>query len=49
MSCYEKDLADMVVPRSSEKITEDKDYALYTVTLFQRSVDSFKSAARERK
>ena len=41
-------LAQFVVPRSSKLIKEDGDYALYTVTLFRRVVDAFKSAAREK-
>lgn len=41
-------LAQFVVPRSSKKLKEDGDYALYTVTLFRRVVDAFKSAAREK-
>ena len=31
-----------------QKLKEDGDYALYTVTLFRRVVDAFKSAAREK-
>jgi len=46
---YETQISQMVVPRSSEMITEDRDYALFTVTLFKRFVDDFKQAARERK
>jgi V-type H+-transporting ATPase subunit C len=41
-------LAQFVVPRSSTLLMEDGDYALYTVTLFRRVVDAFKSAAREK-
>lgn len=41
-------LAQFVVPRSSKMLKEDGDYALYTVTLFRRVVDAFKSAAREK-
>jgi len=46
---YESQIAQMVVPRSSEMITEDRDYALFTVTLFKRFADDFKQAAREKK
>ncbi|KAJ3167160.1 hypothetical protein HDU88_002497 [Geranomyces variabilis] len=42
-------LTQMVVPRSSQKIAEDEEYALFTVTLFQRVVDEFTHKARENK
>ncbi|KAJ3196728.1 hypothetical protein HK101_007960 [Irineochytrium annulatum] len=42
-------LTQMVVPRSSIKITEDDDYVLFNVTLFQRVVDEFTLKAREHK
>lgn len=45
---YEK-ITDMIVPRSSQTITHDNDYALCTVTLFKKVVDEFKLHARERK
>lgn len=45
---YEK-ITDMIVPRSSQMITQDNDYALCTVTLFKKVVDEFKLHARERK
>uniref|UniRef100_A0A182Q1D1 V-type proton ATPase subunit C n=1 Tax=Anopheles farauti TaxID=69004 RepID=A0A182Q1D1_9DIPT len=45
---YEK-ITDMIVPRSSQTITQDADYALCTVTLFKKVVDEFKLHARERK
>lgn len=45
---YEK-LTDMIVPRSSQMITVDADYALFTVTLFKKVVAEFKHHARERK
>lgn len=45
---YEK-ITDMIVPRSSQVITQDNDYALCTVTLFKKVVDEFKLHARERK
>ena len=41
-------LAQFVVPRSSTLLMEDGDYALYTVTLFRRVVDAFKSVAAEK-
>ena len=34
------------VPRSTKLIYEDKDYCLFSVTLFKRVADSFKAAAR---
>ncbi|XKL68453.1 hypothetical protein PGB90_003944 [Kerria lacca] len=45
---YEK-LTDMIVPRSSQMITSDADYALFTVTLFKKVTAEFKHHARERK
>ena len=45
---YEK-LTDMIVPRSSQMIAQDADYALFTVTLFKKVVGEFKHHARERK
>lgn len=45
---YEK-ITDMIVPRSSQIITQDNDYVLCTVTLFKKVVDEFKLHARERK
>ena len=35
------------VPRSSNKLHEDNEYALYTVVLFRKVSDTFKTAARE--
>lgn len=45
---YEK-ITDMIVPRSSQLITQDNDYVLCSVTLFKKVVDEFKLHARERK
>uniref|UniRef100_A0A1B6CKL6 V-type proton ATPase subunit C n=1 Tax=Clastoptera arizonana TaxID=38151 RepID=A0A1B6CKL6_9HEMI len=45
---YEK-LTDMIVPRSSQLITQDQEYGLFTVTLFKKVVDEFKLHAREKK
>jgi V-type H+-transporting ATPase subunit C len=45
---YEK-LTDMIVPRSSQLITMDGEYGLYTVTLFKKVVEEFKLHAREKK
>ncbi|PPD82931.1 hypothetical protein GOBAR_DD20144 [Gossypium barbadense] len=39
---------DLKVPRSSKKLYEDNEYALYTVTLFGRVADNFRTSARER-
>ncbi|KAL1566461.1 V-type proton ATPase subunit C [Salvia divinorum] len=47
LSSYES-LTSYVVPRSSKKLHEDNEYALYTVTLFSRDVENFKTKARER-
>ncbi|XP_055319370.1 V-type proton ATPase subunit C isoform X1 [Sitodiplosis mosellana] len=45
---YEK-ITDMIVPRSSQLITQDADYALFNVTLFKKVVEEFKLHAREKK
>nr|XP_036225967.1 V-type proton ATPase subunit C isoform X1 [Bactrocera oleae]XP_036225968.1 V-type proton ATPase subunit C isoform X1 [Bactrocera oleae] len=45
---YEK-ITDMIVPRSSQLITQDNDYCLFNVTLFKKVVEEFKLHARERK
>ncbi|XP_055491283.1 V-type proton ATPase subunit C 1-B-like [Leucoraja erinacea] len=42
-------LSDMVVPRSTKMIIEDMEGALFTVTLFKKYVDEFKTRARENK
>ncbi|KAK4486179.1 hypothetical protein RD792_008848 [Penstemon davidsonii] len=47
LSSYET-LTSFVVPRSSKKLHEDNEYALYTVTLFSRDADNFRTKARER-
>lgn len=47
-SQYEQ-LTDMVVPRSTQIVFQDEDFALLTVTLFQKVVDEFKHKAREHK
>nr|DAD30447.1 TPA_asm: hypothetical protein HUJ06_009298 [Nelumbo nucifera] len=46
LSSYET-LTSYVVPRSSKKLHEDNEYALYNVTLFGRVADNFKTSARE--
>lgn len=45
---YEK-VTDMIVPRSSQMISQDTDYGLFTVTLFKKVEDEFKLHAREKK
>ncbi|KAK7336144.1 hypothetical protein VNO77_16677 [Canavalia gladiata] len=47
LSTYET-LTSYVVPRSSKKLYEDNEYALYTVTLFSRVADNFRTSAREK-
>jgi len=42
-------ITDMVVPRSTEFVYQDNEYALVTVTLFRKVVDEFKHKAKERK
>lgn len=49
MSCQLKlSLTCVQVPRSSKAVAEDNDNALFTVTLFRRVADTFKTAARTR-
>jgi hypothetical protein len=36
------------VPRSSNKLAEDNEYALFTVVLFKKIADTFKTHAREK-
>lgn len=49
MSCQlKKALTSVQVPRSSKVVAEDNDNALFTVTLFRRVADTFKTAARTR-
>lgn len=48
LNTYET-LTQMVVPRSSQKLAEDDEYALYNVTLFQRVADEFTHKCREEK
>lgn len=45
---YEK-LTDMIVPRSTQLIMTDGEFALFTVTLFKKVVEEFKLHAREKK
>jgi V-type H+-transporting ATPase subunit C len=45
---YEK-LTDMIVPRSSALIHEDPEFGLYSVTVFHKVVEEFKTKAREKK
>ncbi|KAF9166552.1 Vacuolar ATP synthase subunit C [Actinomortierella ambigua] len=40
-------LTHMVVPRSSQKIAEDDEYGLFTVTLFRRIAEDFTNKCRE--
>ncbi|CDP15722.1 unnamed protein product [Coffea canephora] len=47
LASYET-LSTYVVPRSSKKLYEDNEYALYTVILFSRDADNFRTKARER-
>uniref|UniRef100_G1NZQ5 V-type proton ATPase subunit C n=1 Tax=Myotis lucifugus TaxID=59463 RepID=G1NZQ5_MYOLU len=48
MKQYET-LAEMVVPRSSNVLSEDQDSYLCNVTLFRKAVDDFRHKARENK
>ncbi|KAF2301802.1 hypothetical protein GH714_029431 [Hevea brasiliensis] len=47
LASYET-LTSYVVPRSSKKLHEDNEYALYTVMLFRRVADNFRTSAREK-
>lgn len=42
-------LSDMVVPRSTKLIAEDKDGGLFTVTLFRKVIEDFKAKAKANK
>lgn len=42
-------LADMVVPGSSRLITEDNDQMLFSVTLFKKVIEEYKTHCRENK
>lgn len=42
-------LSDMVVPRCTERVHEDSEYGLYTVTVFKKVTEEFKLHAREKK
>uniref|UniRef100_A0A670K8I5 V-type proton ATPase subunit C n=1 Tax=Podarcis muralis TaxID=64176 RepID=A0A670K8I5_PODMU len=48
MKQYET-LTDMIVPRSSNVLSEDQDSYLCNVTLFRKAVDEFRHKARENK
>lgn len=41
--------ANMVVPGSAQKIVEDQEHALYTVTLFKKVIDEYRANCREQK
>eukprot|EP00033_Pygsuia_biforma_P001726 GCRY01001933.1.p1 GENE.GCRY01001933.1~~GCRY01001933.1.p1 ORF type:complete len:401 (-),score=95.70 GCRY01001933.1:474-1553(-) len=45
---YEK-LASYVVPRSAVQIASDKEFTLFSVTLFKRCADEFKNKARDQR
>ncbi|KAF6206653.1 hypothetical protein GE061_017889 [Apolygus lucorum] len=45
---YER-FSEMIVPRSSQVVKMDDDYGLFTVSLFRKAVDDFKTKARENK
>ena len=47
-SSYEG-LSEMVVPRCTELVYEDSEYGLFTVTVFKKVVDEYKTHAREKK
>ena len=39
----------MIVPRSSVLVHEDAEYGLYSVTVFKKVVEEFKTKSREKK
>lgn len=41
-------LAEHVVPRSTTRLAEEADYALFSCVLFKRAAEAFKHAAREK-
>ena len=43
------EICDFIVPLSSSMITSDNEYGLFTVTMFKKVVEEFKSRARARK
>lgn len=47
-ACLDTSCPLLQVPRSSKVVAEDNDNALFTVTLFRRVADTFKTAARTR-
>jgi len=48
LDTYEKGIChEMVVPRSSLKIAEDSEFALFTVTVFRKITEEFKNRCRE--
>lgn len=46
LNSYER-LCDLVVPRSSRKLAEDEEYALFNVTVFKKKQDEFVQKCRE--
>ncbi|KAJ1972650.1 Vacuolar ATP synthase subunit C, partial [Dimargaris verticillata] len=42
-------ITQMVVPRSATKVTQDQEYTLYSVVVFERVVDEFVNKCRENK
>lgn len=42
-------LAQFVVPKSANLLSEDNEYGLFAVTVFKKYLDNFKAAAREKK
>ncbi|SHO79857.1 Similar to S.cerevisiae protein VMA5 (Subunit C of the V1 peripheral membrane domain of V-ATPase) [Malassezia sympodialis ATCC 42132] len=46
LNSYER-LCDLVVPRSSRKLAEDEEYALFNVTVFRKKQDEFVQKCRE--
>ncbi|WBW72680.1 V-type ATPase V1 subunit C [Schizosaccharomyces osmophilus] len=48
LSSYET-LANLVIPRSAQKLSQDGEYALYTIIVFKKSAEEFISKLREQR
>jgi V-type H+-transporting ATPase subunit C len=46
MATYET-FSEFVAPRSSNLVSEDSEYGLFSVTVFRKAVDDFKDKCRE--
>lgn len=44
-----ENLCDKIVPRSSEKVMEDQEHALFTITMFRLAIPEFKTECSKRR